>query len=128
MQAEYAKLLKEYQRIRLDAVEDFAYLAEDPNAPREKLCRHWTDHGCCCYDEHGKSIGPCPGFEWRGLPQQDSEFADVSFVVFCKDCVHATMTSDGLVKYCDVWDNGEAIYMSGNNFCSFGEGKNMEAV
>lgn len=38
------------------------------------------------------------------------------------------MTSDGLVKYCDVWDNGDAIYMSGNNFCSFGEIKKGEVI
>ena len=44
-------------------------------------------------------------------------------VVQCKECMHATMTSDGLIKCRDVWDLGDGIYMNGNSFCSFGKKK-----
>ena len=50
--------------------------------------------------------------------------ADVVEVVRCKDCIHASMTSDGTCKYCAVWFQDEALYLDGDYYCADGERKN----
>lgn len=55
----------------------------------------------------------------RSLPA-----ADVVEVVRCKDCIHASMTSDGTCKYCAVWYQDEALYLDGDYYCADGERKN----
>ena len=47
--------------------------------------------------------------------------ADVVEVVRCKDCIHASMTSDGTCKYCAVWSQDEAVYLDGDYYCADGE-------
>lgn len=42
-------------------------------------------------------------------------------VVRCKDCQYAHMSTDGRVKYCDVWFPDEAEYLEGDDYCSYGE-------
>ena len=42
-------------------------------------------------------------------------------VVRCKECRYAHMSTDGRVKYCEVWFPDEAEYLDGDNYCSCGE-------
>lgn len=61
---------KEYERVckeRDAAVDTLGYLAFEQNASVHKFCKNWTNHGCCCYDEHGNIIHECSGWEWRGI-------------------------------------------------------------
>ena len=48
-------------------------------------------------------------------------------VVRCKDCQYAHMSTDGSVKYCDVWFPDEAEYIDGDDYCSYGERKTAES-
>ena len=50
--------------------------------------------------------------------------ADAVEVVRCKDCRYSHMTYDGGCKYCDKWnEDGEALYLDGDFYCSYGEHK-----
>lgn len=67
---EAINMLNDLDRIKSDrdaAVSDLYYLATDSNVPVEKLCKYWTEHGCCCYDENYIKIKDCPGWEWRKI-------------------------------------------------------------
>ena len=48
-------------------------------------------------------------------------------VVRCKDCRYAHMSTDGRVKYCEVWFPDEAEYLDGDDYCSYGERRNDDA-
>ena len=61
---------EEYERVckeRDAAIDAFGYLAFEQNASADIFCKNWTNHGCCCYDEHGNIIHECPGWEWGGV-------------------------------------------------------------
>lgn len=47
--------------------------------------------------------------------------ADVVEVVRCRDCKYATMTYDGLCKYCEIHSPNEAAYYDGDFYCAYGE-------
>lgn len=51
----------------------------------------------------------------------------VGEIVRCKDCRYAHMSTDGSVKYCEVWFPDEAEYLDGDNYCSCGERKTAES-
>ena len=44
-------------------------------------------------------------------------------VVRCKECKYARLTYIGECKYCDIWFPDEAVYLDGDEFCSFAERK-----
>lgn len=39
-------------------------------------------------------------------------------LIRCKDCKWSHMTSNGLVKYCDIWFPEDALYQDGNYYCA----------
>ena len=45
---------------------------------------------------------------------------DAVQVVRCKDCQYAHMSTDGSVKYCEVWFPDEAEYIDGDDYCAYG--------
>lgn len=47
-------------------------------------------------------------------------------VVRCEDCKHAYLTYDGEVKYCEIFDKEEAVYLPPSFFCAYGERRNNE--
>lgn len=42
-------------------------------------------------------------------------------IIYCKDCRFAHLTTDGEVKYCDVWFPETKTYLSADDFCSSAE-------
>ena len=46
---------------------------------------------------------------------------DAVEVVRCKDCKHAHLTIGSEVKYCDMWSNGEELYLPPDFHCAAGE-------
>ena len=51
---------------------------------------------------------------------------DAVEVVRCKDCKHAYLTYNGEVKYCEIFDKEEAVYLPPSFFCAYGERRNNE--
>ncbi len=104
---------------------------------------HLIENGLCRLDE-GKSYK-----EWREIMQQDCNWkgnenitldnlweicqyviftwdSDKEEIVRCKDCEHATMTSDGkMCKYCEMdtddFGNQRDVYHDADWFCADGE-------
>ena len=56
----------------------------------------------------------------------DAPTIDAVNVVRCKECKYAHLTYDGDCKYCDIWFPDEAVYLSGDDYCSLGERKESE--
>ena len=75
-----------------------------------KALQLFNDH------EHGNEDFFC-GLE---TAKEIIEQADEA-VVRCKDCRYAHMSTDGRVKYCEVWFPDEAEYLDGDDYCSYGE-------
>ena len=48
-------------------------------------------------------------------------------VVRCKDCKHAHLTIGSEVKYCDMWSNGEELYLPPDFHCAAGERRSDNA-
>ena len=46
---------------------------------------------------------------------------DAVEVLRCKDCKHAHLTIGSEVKYCDMWSNGEELYLPPDFHCAAGE-------
>lgn len=42
-------------------------------------------------------------------------------IIRCKDCKYSDMTSNGLVKYCDIWFPDDQLYQDGDYFCADAE-------
>ena len=42
-------------------------------------------------------------------------------IIYCKDCKFAHLTTEGEVKYCDVWFPETKTYLSADDFCSSAE-------
>lgn len=42
-------------------------------------------------------------------------------IIYCKDCKFAHLTTNGEVKYCDVWFPETKTYLSADDFCSSAE-------
>ena len=49
------------------------------------------------------------------LPSVQSE------IIRCKDCKYSDMTSNGLVKYCDIWFPDDQLYLDGDYYCADAE-------
>lgn len=45
----------------------------------------------------------------------------ITELVRCKDCKYSDMTSNGLVKYCDIWFPDEQLYQDGDYYCADAE-------
>lgn len=59
------------------------------------------------------------------LPCHFKEFVidEVPSIVTCMDCKYAHLTVDGTCKHCDMWGNGEKLYLDGAFYCGFAESK-----
>ena len=53
---------------------------------------------------------------------------DAVEVVRCKDCKHAHLTIGSEVKYCDMWSNGEELYLPPDFHCADGERRSENAA
>lgn len=42
-------------------------------------------------------------------------------IIRCKDCKYSDMTSNGLVKYCDIWFPDDQLYQDGDYYCADAE-------
>lgn len=42
-------------------------------------------------------------------------------IIRCKDCKYSDMTSNGLVKYCDIWFLDDQLYLDGDYYCADAE-------
>ena len=45
----------------------------------------------------------------------------ITELVRCKDCKYSVMTSNGLVKYCDIWFPDDQLYLGGDYYCADAE-------
>lgn len=46
---------------------------------------------------------------------------EVGKLIRCKDCKYSDMTSNGLVKYCDIWFPNDQLYQDGDYYCADAE-------
>lgn len=60
------------------------------------------------------------------LPCHFKEFVidEVPSIVTCMDCKYAHLTVDGICKHCDMWGNGENLYLDSDFYCGFAERRN----
>lgn len=86
-------------------------------------CGSWADQPY----QFCPTCGAIMDSEIEQKPKRTQEYAPI---IRCKDCKHAVMTVRGEVKYCKLWQGsedgsygGDPLYLEGDFFCAYAEGK-----